>query len=431
MVAITKYTKGWGGALAGALILAAVPAQAGWTSWQGFTSLEASVKLRDDQTKRDDVNLLESRTQLKASYFFDGDSYWARSGAAFGIKGDFLVDGYYGGKTSGELRELNLSWTPFDWMDVKLGRQVLTWGTGDYLFVNDLFPKDYVSFFIGREDAYLKKPSDAIKMSFYPSWGNVDWVMAPLVTPNTSPTGNRLSFFDLFQGGIAARDSERRLVEPARQLSNSEYALRFYRTWGRTEVATYFFRGFDKNASSVKNEVARELFYPRLDVYGGSVRGPGLGGILNAEVGYNVARQDRQGKDRLVSNSQMKYLVGYSKDLGRDIQLGFQYLFEQQLNYGAYAAALLAGDVSKDERRHLFTTRLTQLWWQQTLKASLFVFYSPSDADGYVRPSLQYDVSDQWRVTLGANVPWGKEDATEFGHMQKNKNVLLRVKYSF
>ena len=36
--------------------------------------------------------------------------------------------------------------------DVKIGQQVLTWGTGDYVFLNDLFPKDYPSFFAGRSD---------------------------------------------------------------------------------------------------------------------------------------------------------------------------------------------------------------------------------------------------------------------------------------
>ena len=36
--------------------------------------------------------------------------------------------------------------------DLKIGQQVLTWGTGDYVFLNDLFPKDYQSFFSGRDD---------------------------------------------------------------------------------------------------------------------------------------------------------------------------------------------------------------------------------------------------------------------------------------
>ena len=47
-------------------------------------------------------------------------------------------------------RELNISFSPSQNSDVKLGRQILTWGTGDYIFLNDLFAKNWQSFFAGR-----------------------------------------------------------------------------------------------------------------------------------------------------------------------------------------------------------------------------------------------------------------------------------------
>jgi hypothetical protein len=65
------------------------------------------------------------------------------------------------------------------------------------------------------------------------------------------------------------------------------------------------------------------------------------------------------------------------------------------------------------------------------VNVTLFTFYSPSDKDGYVRPSVSYDITDQWKVTAGMNLPWGEDDQTEFGQMKHNKNVYVRVKYSF
>ncbi len=62
---------------------------------------------------------------------------------------------------------------------ITLGRQILTWGTGDLVFINDLFPKDWVSFFIGRDVEYLKAPSDALKVSAFSSWANLDLVYTP------------------------------------------------------------------------------------------------------------------------------------------------------------------------------------------------------------------------------------------------------------
>lgn len=412
-------------------LFAGVNAYAEMPSIQGFIETDYGIKVSDDNTKRDNFNFLEQRLQLKSTYFFGGSGYMSEKGGVVSFKGDFTADEYFSGKTAFDLRELNLSFTPFDFMDVKLGRQVLTWGTGDYLFINDMFPKDYVSFFIGRDDEYLKKPSDALRFSFYPKVFNIDFVIIPYFTANTLPGGDRLSYFDSFQGGISGVNSDRHLISPPFQLSNNEYALRLYKSFGSNEMAFYCFRGFDKNPRSYKDESARQLFYERVDVYGASLRGPFLGGIGNIEAGYQNSRQDTDGTNRLIENSFFKSMAGYTKDLGNDLKIGFQYYFEQRLDYGAYTDNLLTGDYFWDEYRHLLTNRITKLFKNQTVMVSLFTFYSPSDKDGYVRPSISYDVTDQWKVTFGANLPWGEDDITEFGQMKRDKNVFFRVRYSF
>lgn len=396
----------------------------------GFAEFDYGAKVSDDTTKRDNFNLMEQRLQLKASHFFEGAGYLAVKGASVNLKGDVTVDEYFGGKTGFDLRETNLSWTPLTFMDARAGRQILTWGSGDYLFINDLFPKDYVSFFVGRDDEYLKKPSDALKVSVYPSWANIDFVMAAF-KPNTTAKGDRLSMFDSFRGGIAGVDSDRDLAEPALRFSNAEYALRIYRGFGSNEAAVYYFRGFDKNPSSYKDESVRQLFYRRLDAYGLSLRGPFAVGIGNAEFGYYASREDSDGQDRLIENSTIKAMGGYAKDWDNDWKIGFQYLYEQRLNYGAYEDHLLPGDYVFDESRHLLTQRLTKLFKNQTVTVSLFNFYSPSDHDGYARPSVSYDVTDQWKMTFGANLPWGEDDLTEFGQLKRNKNAYVRTRYSF
>ncbi len=396
----------------------------------GFVGMDYGVKLSDDQTKRDNYNLLEQRLQLKANYFLE-EGYWGEHGGILNLKGDFTVDEYYSGKTGFELRELNFSFVPFDFMDAKIGRQILTWGTGDYIFINDMFPKDYVSFFCGREDEYLKKPSDALKVSLYPEVVNIDFIVIPKFTPNTTAQGDRLSFFDMFQGGLAGRASDRELLEPAWQMANNEYALRMYRSFGSNEWSWYYFRGFDKNPVGIKDEAARQLYYPRVDVYGGSLRGPFAKGIGYAEMGYVNAREDSSGTNRLIENSFLKTLLGYSQDLGQDWKVGFQYYYEQRLDYKEYKESLLPTDFVFDEFRHVLTQRVTKLFKHQTVQVSLFNFYSPSDKDGYVRPSVTYDITDQWKGTVGLNIPWGEDDSTEFGQMKRNKNIYFRIKYSF
>lgn len=412
------------------LIVLCVPGYAAIPEIHGFIEIDVGVKVSDDNTKKDNFNLLEQRLQLKSTYYFEGENYLSEKGASLSFKGDFTIDEYFDGKTGFDLREINLSLTPFNFMDVKAGRQILTWGTGDYLFINDMFPKDYRSFFIGRDDEYLKKPSDALKVSFYPSLGNVDLVISAF-EPNATAKGDRLSFYDSFQGGIAGINSDRNLSEPALRLSNNEYALRYYRSLGSNELAIYYFNGFDKNPTSFKSEAARELFYRKLDVYGWSLRGPLASGIGNIEFGYYNSRQDSNGDNRLIANSMIKFLSGYTRDLKNDLMIGFQYLYEQRLDYGNYLANRLPADLLFDESRHLLTQSVSKLFKNQTVRVSLFNFYSPSDNDGYVRPAISYDVTDQWKVTAGGNFPWGEDDMTEFGQMKRNKNVYLRTRYSF
>lgn len=398
----------------------------------GFLEAAYGARIsRDRLTKHQDYNLLEQRLQLKTRYGVTGQNRLAEWATVFSFKGDLLLDEYFETTFDAEVRELAVSFRPMRLMDVKLGRQVLTWGTGDYLFINDLFPKDYVSFYAGRDDEYLKKPSDALRVSLFPEWCNIDFVAIGHFTPNVMPDGDRLSFFDSFQSGIAGRSSERTLVAPARQAENLQYALRLYRTFGSTEYALYYFRGFDPAPRSYLSEANRELFYERLDAYGFSVRGSLLGGIGSLETGYYHSPQDDAGDNRLIQNSRFRSLLGYEKDLGQDWKLGLQYQYEQTLDYAAYARALVPMDFVWDRDRHLLTQRLTKLFKNQTVQAGLFNFYSPADRDGYARLFVSYDITDQWKATCGVNLPWGEDMLTDFGMMKKNKNVFVRVRYTF
>jgi len=395
----------------------------------GFLEFDYGYKFKDDTTKEDSYNLLEQRLQLKTRYY-PGEFLVDWNPEIF-FRGDFTADEYYGGKTDFDLREFYAQFSPGSSVDVKIGRQVFTWGTGDYLFVNDVFPKDYVSFFLGRDDEYLKAPSDGVRISLYNTLANLDFVVIPFFQPNTIAKGDRLSFLDTFQGGIAGRNSERRLVEPPKQLSNTEYALRLHRTFSSYEAAVYFFYGFYEMPRGYLDEANKELFYPRLNVYGASLRGPALGGIGNIEIGYYDSRNDRKGNNRLIDNSSVKLLTGYEKDLGNDLRVGVQYLYEQNLNYGNYKRALLPQDFFWDEARHLLTLRITKLLWQQTLHLGFFAFYSPSDEDVYLRPTVSYDMNDHLTATLGSNLIWGRDDITEFGQMERDSNIYFRIRYSF
>ena len=110
--------------------------------------------------------------------------------------------------------------------------------------------------------------------------------------------------------------------------------------------------------------------------------------------------------------------------------MGVQYYVEQMLDYSRYKNSLVSGP-ARDEYRHLTTLRLTKLLMNQNLRCSLFTYYSPTDNDVYMRPNVNYKVSDNLAVEAGANIFFGDYPNTFFGQFQNNTNIYTGLRYSF
>ena len=384
----------------------------------GFYEIRSGYRTRNDKYEKD-MSIMEQRLQLDISSYLD----WAD----FKVKGDIIGD-MVEEKADFDLREAYMFTSPYDFMDLKVGRQTLTWGTGDLIFINDLFPKDWQSFFIGRDLEYLKAPSDAAKISLFNDLANIDIVFTPQFDSDRFLRGERISFFNSVVGRLAGRDATVHVDKPNRWFRDSELAVRLYKNINNYEISFYGYRGFWKSPGG-QNVAGRSIF-PDLDVYGMSIRGNVGKGIGNFEFGYYDSADDENGDNRLVENSQLRFLVGYTQELGKDFTGGVQYYVERMLDYGAYVDNLTSGPV-RDRLREWLTFRLTKLAMNQNLKLSLFTYFSPSDKDVYMRPNINYKVNDNLAVEARANVFWGDYPHTFFGQFQDNTNIYTAVRYSF
>jgi len=390
------------------------------TDLNGFIETRAGVRLQNDPHQKD-ASLGETRLQLDLASDLPG--------VILKIKADLLAD-LVTEEAVAELRELNFLFSPLQSMDVKLGRQVLTWGTGDLLFINDLFPKDWESFFIGRDDEYLKAPSDALKVSIFPEIFSMDLVYSPVFKGSRYIDGSRISYWNSLLGRTAGRDFIFADEEPNSLFSDDEFHGRIFRNFGGVEVAGYGYRGFWSTPEGVIPSWPR-LFYPRLSVYGLSGRMTVLGGIGNVEAGYYDSREDRDGSNPLVRNSEARFLAGFERELARNLTGSLQYYLEYMQDYEEYERTLPAGMVGKDEYRHVLTVRITRLLMNQNLRFSLFAYYSPSDEDGYLRPKASYKVTDKLAVEGGLNYFFGRENHTFFGQFEDASNIYAGIRYNF
>ena len=389
----------------------------------GFIEGRVGPRLHSDPRQSEDITIGETRLQLET------ERYWPAGRLQFEVTSDFVADGVTE-EGSVDLRRLRLTWTPIPSVDIRAGRQVLSWGTGDQLFINDLFPKDWQSFLIGRDSEYLKAPGDAVRVGWFTDIININLVYTPHFDPDRYITGERLSYYSPQIGRLAGSDNEVDADEPNDWLEDDEWAVRLYRTLGSYSVALYGYSGYWKSPGGQDPSTGESIF-PELNVAGASLQGPIGPGIGNIEVGYYDSEEDRDGQDPFVKNSEARLLVGYEQELAHELTGSVQYYLEHMMDYDAYRRALPQGQPTRDEDRQVITLRLTKLLFNQDLTLSVFAFYSPTDEDGYVRPRATYELTDSWTAEAGANLFQGEKEHTFFGQFEDSSNVYLSLRYSF
>ncbi|MCI0526327.1 MAG: hypothetical protein L0Y56_02575, partial [Nitrospira sp.] len=165
-----------------------------------------------------------------------------------------------------DLREAYVDYTTGGF-DFRLGRQIVTWGVGDLLFINDIFPKDWVSFFSGRPLEYLKLGVDGFRTRYSSKTVNVELLVIPFFEPDNLPTSERFFLFDPF-AAVPSRNEE----QPETTYENTELALRLYGKIGNLDVSAYAYKGFWRIPGIRLDDAAMPtqatIFYPKLSVYG-------------------------------------------------------------------------------------------------------------------------------------------------------------------
>ncbi|MDX8410484.1 MAG: hypothetical protein R8K46_01230 [Mariprofundaceae bacterium] len=338
------------------------------------------------------------------------------------VKIDFLNDNV-AGQTTIEARELYGEYLA-DSFEIRAGRQMITWGIADRLFINDVFPKNWTAFFAGQPLEYLKTGSDAIKLSVFVRGWDVEFVGIPFVQTDIVPSSDRYVVFD---PGLA-------IQEPDRSLSNGELAARLHTQLGTTDVAFYAFRGFwhqpDKGVQGVN------IIFPRLNNYGLTLQDALLGGVFSIEGGFYQSADDSEGTNPLVANSQYRYLVSYEREIMSDLTLALQFYGELMDNHAAYlpaAGAAFAGGLGPKplpEHRKITTVNARALWLKQTLTTSLFGM-AVVDGGRMLIPDVNYAVSDEFSVNAGGHVFWSGPGSWMLGMMKHDDNVYVNARWSF
>lgn len=317
------------------------------------------------------------------------------------------------------LREGTIAWQPAANVDLKAGRQIITWGVSDYLVVNDIFPRNYDVFFTGGSFDRMKEPVDAIHLTWHGAT-DLEFVVSKSKA-DRMPSPTRFLATGPAAQAVPADDAG----DP-----DLDLALKAAARAGNWDLAAY--------AASFRSRELREFVdatglrsdRPRIAHLGISATGNAASGVVWMEAALRHAQADRGNVvDRYFLGSSAKFIAGYSRDLAEDLTATAQVQLEAPLARSRYVGSLAPGVRPVPRFDPLLHLRVQGRWVNQTVGAGVQLF-AGAEGDTHVNPFVSWSPADGWTLEAGANLFNGRPD-TRFGVLRHDSNVYASARWSW
>lgn len=172
--------------------------------------------------------------------------------------------------------------------------------------------------------------------------------------PDRYISGCRFSLFNPMVGQIGGYEA----IDPA-DSESGEYALRLFKNGKGHEWALYGYHGSIKSPNGMNNQF-RPTYYDQ-NVFGASWRSTVIKGLVNTEIAYYQALDDKHGDNPLVPNGQWRFLTGYERELVTKLTWGIQYYLEKTNDYSAQEVSAPLAQFMQHKYRHVITYWLTDV----------------------------------------------------------------------
>ena len=310
--------------------------------------------------------------------------------------------------------------------DLRIGKQIIAWGRADGINPTDnLTPRNFVVLLPLEEDQRFG--TTAIKLDTYLSQGLT-------FTAFTS------SFFEPDKFPLAAEGVSIPGTQPAHTASDSELALKLSKTGGAFDWSVSYFDGYSLLPTAAAARSTLDLHYDRTQILGAdAARNFGRFGF-RSEVAY-TRPSDPDATDPNARNARLFWVAGVDRTFLENLNVNLQFFLRWMPHYddphrlsnpnAQYAATLnTIIDGQQAQASYGMTTRVSKLWFNDTLQAEIFAVVNVVRGDHFVRPLITYTVSDHVKALLGANVYRGARDA-QYGALWPNSGVFAEVRYGF
>ena len=352
--------------------------------------------------------------------------------AAYDVEDDLHVTDEDDYRAYLDLREAFVDLT-FEKFDLRLGKQQVVWGKTDGFRVLDTVnPLDYREFIL----ADLLDRRIPLWMAKFEYYFSIDYSLQLLAIPEMqflelakSGSEYEMNVFNIPSGVQAVvHDTE----EPAENFKNTEYGVKFTGFHAGWDFTLNYLYSWDDEPTvkgsydASTNTLTLSPEHERLHIIGASCANVFWDTVVRGEVAAKIGKyvnvEDLTDSDLVTKKTLLSYAVAFERDL-YDISWLLQFLQETILDYDNV--------ISDDETDTKITLQGTKDFRNDTLEVKISTIYGVNETEFLIRPSVEYDITDSTKITVGADIFEGGDDDTLFGQFDKKDRVYAEVRYSF
>jgi hypothetical protein len=326
-------------------------------------------------------------------------------------------------------RETYLDFSAGDW-EFRLGAQNIVWGEVVGLFFADVVSaRDLREYLLPGFDI-IRLPQWAARAEYFFGDSKLELLWIPVPTfDNIGKPGS-----DFYPAPLpsptpqAVADQFRDPTKPDRDLSNSNYGVRFGTLAGGWDLAAFYYRAFATSPTFYRN--AAGIFEPQYDRIWqvGGTMSKDLGSfVLRAEAVYadgsHFAARDPAAPRGVVQRDTLDWIVSAEMPFESiDGRVNVQVFQRQYFNGGRDAVALDTGSFGASL---LVSAKVTP-----TIEPSLQWIQGFGGAGAMIRPRLNWYAARNLAVSVGADIFTGDADGL-FGRYDNRDRGYLEVRYDF
>ncbi|MTI60097.1 MAG: hypothetical protein FH762_09005 [Firmicutes bacterium] len=373
--------------------------------FDGFLESYYSIKLKDDH------DFIGERSRLRLNLRNSSENIYMFA-SLNGVSNRILE----GDELEVEIHEAYFEYTQPLW-DLKVGRQIYSWGKADGVRITDILsPCDY-SEYITRDFDEIRIPVDSVKYRYLFPMADLELVWIPSFTEAVYPEDDDNPWY-------VERDMDINPTEEVEdELGNSELAgrLSFYLNGVDFSFSTAYL--WDDEPAYHKTGVNTYTpEYHRLRFYGLDLSKPVNDFVIRFESAYYQGKYfSADNNCGLLERDYLHSLSGVDWYPGSNwtvtAQLASKHIFDYE------------DEIKEDQNQTIMTLNLSKDFFRETLELANMIYYEPDEQDGFNRISLDYAVSDNLHFMTGIDYFFGDEG--EFANYDDNDSLWVKVKYDF